>query len=137
MRFSHLIPRALLVVVAAAIVWQAPQAFLDVARDIESERGRTVEERAIAPVRAFDLPAEPFVDAARVIPERATYHLVVGDGMPLTDFQRLALEPLLRYWLLPRRLTPAGEAEWVIAYGAPLPGGTELTPGVAVARVKR
>ena len=137
---------ALLAVVVATVLWQAPQSFVDAVREISSRRDLSEAERALAPVRANDFPVEVFTGAAAAIPADATYHVVVGDNLPLQGTQEIALTPLLRYWLFPRRWTSRLEdAEWVLAYGAStetlgVPVGArqvEVSPGVVVAEVER
>ena len=139
------LPSALLTVAVAVVVWQAPQAFVDAARDISSRHDLTEEERSLAPIRANDLPSEAFTRTADVIPADATYYVVVGRNLPLRGNQEVALTPLFKYWLLPRRATRQLEdADWVIAYGAstetlgiPLEERqTEVSPGVVVAEVE-
>lgn len=135
----------LVAVLGAAIVWEAPQAFVDAGRDVSANRDASEQERAAVPVRSQDLPTEVFTGAADAIPRRATYHVVVGPNVPLSENQRIALVPLLRYWLLPRRYTDDVEAaDWVIAYGeptetvgVPLAPGVEVSPGIVVAEVDR
>ncbi len=140
------LPFALLAVVVATVVWQAPHAFLDAARDISSRHGLTEAERSFAPVRANDLPIEAFTGAAAAIPADATYHVVVGENVPLRGNQEIALTPLFEYWLFPRRSTKRlAQADWVIAYGASTETlglqlaerQIEVSPGVVVAEVKR
>ena len=140
------VPSALLAVVVATVVWQAPHAFVDAARDVSSRRDLTESERSLAPVRANDLPSEAFTGAADVIPAGATYHVVVGRNLPFRGNQEVALTPLYKYWLLPRRATRQLEdADWVIAYGAstetlgvPLEERQfEVSPGVVVAEVEQ
>jgi hypothetical protein len=114
-------------------------------RDINASRNESTLERSFEPIRAHDLPPEAFVGAAKAIPEDATYHVVVGNTLPLTSGKRAALVPLLRYWLLPRRIAPdISEADWIIAWGQPtellsLPvgRGVEVSPAVVVAEVVR
>jgi hypothetical protein len=141
-----MLPSALLVVVVGSVVWQVPQAFVDAARDVSSRHDLTEQERSLAPVRANDLPSEAFTGAADVIPADATFHVVVGRNLPLRGNQEVALTPLFKYWLLPRRATRQLEdADWVIAYGAStetlgVPLGErqiEISPGVVVAEVER
>jgi hypothetical protein len=133
-------------VVAATVLWQAPQSFVDAVQDVSSRSDLTEAERTLAPVRANDFPVEAFTGAAEAIPAGATYHVVVGDNLPLQGNQEVSLTPLLRYWLFPRRWTRRLEdAEWVIAYGAStetlgVPVGerqVEVSPGVVVAEVER
>lgn len=132
--------------VVATVLWQAPQSFVDAVRDVSSRSDLTEAERRLAPVRANDLPVEAFTGAADAIPAAATYHVVVGENLPLHGNQEIALTPLLRYWLFPRRWTSRLEdADWVIAYGAStetlgVPVGerqVEVSPGVVVAEVER
>jgi hypothetical protein len=132
-------------VLAATVVWQAPQGLVDAARDVTDRRVASQEERSLVPVRGQDLPTEAFTGAAAAIPAGATYHVVVGPNVPLQEHQRTALVPLLRYWLLPRRYADDLEAaQWVIAYGeptetirVPLRPGVEVSPGIVVAEVER
>jgi len=140
------LPTALLAVVVAAVAWQAPQSFIDAARDVSSRHGTTESERSLAPVRANDLPVEAFTGAARAIPPDGTYHVVVGENLSFQGNQEVALAPLYAYWLFPRRSTKRLEdAEWVIAYGASTETlgvrigarQTEVSPGVVVAEVER
>jgi hypothetical protein len=140
----RLVLRTLLVLVGLIVVWQAPQAFGDAAHDVRSTSGRSHEERAAEPVRAQDLPVEAFVRAARIIPEDATYYTTLGIEVSLTETQRAAAEPLLRYWLLPRRATTLDRADWVVGYGADLDAlgveldsRSEVAPGLTLARVVR
>jgi hypothetical protein len=135
-----------LAVVVAMVLWQAPQSFVDTVRDISSRSDLTDAERTLAPVRASDLPVEVFTGAADAIPADATYHVVVGDNLPLQGNQETTLTLLLRYWLFPRRWTRRLEdAEWVIAYGASTETlgvqvgerQVEVSPGVVVAEVER
>ena len=126
-------------------MWEAPQALVDAARDVSERRGTSREERSLVPVRGQDLPTEAFTGAAAAIPPGATYHVVVGPNLPLQEHQRIALVPLLRYWLLPRRYaSDLDETQWVIAYGeptetvrVPLKPGVEVSSGVVVAEVDR
>ncbi|MCP9487434.1 MAG: hypothetical protein MSC30_16420 [Gaiellaceae bacterium MAG52_C11] len=139
-------PFALLAVVVAAVIWQAPQSFVDAAREIASRRDLTDAQRTLAPVRSNDLPIEAFTGAADAIPADATYHVVVGENIPLRGNQEIALTPLYQYWLFPRRSTRRlADAEWVIAYGASTETlgirlrerQVEVSPGVVVAEVER
>ena len=50
------------------------------------------------------------------IPPDARYSVLVGDSRPdWTSLTAVAIEPFLRYWLLPRR--PTDGAEWVVCAG--------------------
>jgi hypothetical protein len=140
MRLFPLVPRVLLALAVATVVWQAPQAFVDATRDIERGNELSLQERALEPLRVQNLSPAVVAVAAQSIPEEARYTLVVGDGISLTETERAALEPLLRYRLLPRRFTTPEDAEWAIAYGAPevaLADAREAAPGVVVGRVRR
>lgn len=136
---------ALMAVLGSAIVWQAPQAFVDGGREISETHGASKQARRLAPVRGQDLPTEVFTGAESTIPPHASYHVVVGPNLPLTEQQWITLGPLLHHWLLPRRHVDDLEAaQWVIAYGeptetidAPLSTGVEVSPGVVVAEVER
>ena len=139
MRLSALVPCALLALAAATAAWQAPRAFVDATRDIERGNELSLRERSLEPLQAQNVSPEVVAAAAEAIPEDARYTLVVGDGVSLTETERAALEPLLRYGLLPRRFTNAGDAEWAIAYGAPaveLTDTREPVPGVVIGRVR-
>jgi hypothetical protein len=138
MRLSALVPFVLLALAAATVVWQAPQAVVDATRDIEQGNDLSLRQRSLEPLLAQNVSPEVVAAAAEAIPEDARYTLVVGDGISLTETERAALEPLLRYRLLPRRFTSAAEAEWAIAYGAPaveLADAREAVPGVVIGRM--
>lgn len=141
----HRLALTLLAPVLAAVVWQAPQSFVDLARDGSERAAQTKTERLLPPVSAQDFPIEAFVESERLIPEDATYFVLVGDNLPLSEYQHTALVPLLQYWLYPRRLTrDIAAADWAIAYGAPtetlgVPLGSqvEVAPAIVVAEIER
>jgi hypothetical protein len=140
MRLLRLVPLVLLAVAAATVAWQAPQAFVDVTRDIERRQEVSQQDRSLAPAHWMSLRDEVLVAAADAIPKDAPYALMISDGVPLTETERAGLEPVLRYYLLPRRLTTPDAADWAIVYGAP---GVELAeprepyPGVVIGRMSR
>jgi hypothetical protein len=138
MRLVRRLPLVLLAATALTVAWRAPDALLEATREIERGSELSLEERSLAPLRTQRIPPEVVAAAEDAIPEEARYTLLVGDGVSLTETERAALEPLLRYRLLPRRFTSADDAEWAIAYGAPdvpLTERREPVPGVAIGRL--
>jgi hypothetical protein len=59
----------------------------------------------------------PMMLARRLLPENATYTVVVGDVTPLPPQMHEGLPPLVRYWLLPRRYSDdIHRVQWVITF---------------------
>jgi hypothetical protein len=76
----------------------------------------SVQNRELAAVIYAQDP-DMFLKAARIIPQGATYSVVVGDSPPTSSAFHEAIPLLFQYWLLPRRFTPdIHAASWVISY---------------------
>ena len=135
------VPLVLLAVAAATVAWQAPEAFVDGTRDIEQRQKVSQEDRSLAPAHWLRLRDEVLIAATDAIPEDAPYTFMIGDGVPLTETERVGLEPVLRYYLLPRALdnprrrrlgdrvrsTPASSS----------PSRANRSPGVVIGRMSR
>lgn len=121
---------------------QAPDLAGSVRSDFSSAGDKTAAQLELEPVSG-DVPGSVLTGAAALMPDEATYQIVVGNNLELSPSTRASVEPLLRYWLLPRRSVPV-DPDWVIAYGAstetlglPLGRQVEVAPGVVVAEVAR
>jgi hypothetical protein len=135
------------VVVAAALAGAAvelPGAIGDAADALEHGRpGRA--ERELAPAQGLDIPDEMLLRVRRVIPEDASFAVVLGNSIDLTDTQLTGIPQLLRYWLLPRRFEDErDDADWVIAYGqssetlgVPVAAEVPLAEAINAVRVRR
>lgn len=138
-------PARVLALVALLIAaTQTPELAGSLRDDLEAVGSGTAADRELPPAVSVDLPAAVLTGAAATIPLDASFHVVVGDNLELSETTRVSIQPLLRYWLLPRRLASLSESAWVIAYGAStetlgleLGRQVEVHPGVVVAEVVR
>jgi hypothetical protein len=140
-------PVAAAVVVAAALAAAAvelPGAIGDTADAARDGRpGRA--ERELAPAQGLDIPDEMLLRVRRVIPEDASFAVVLGDSIELTETQQTGIPQFLRYWLLPRRFEDErDDADWVIAYGqssetlgVPVVEEVPLAEAINAVRVRR
>jgi hypothetical protein len=73
-------------------------------------------EADIEPLRFFaSLPA--LETAVRLIPPDETFAVVVGNDPPLDADTAASIQPIFRFWLLPRRyVANPRQAQWVITY---------------------
>jgi hypothetical protein len=113
-------PLVALLVVAVALAAAAvelPGAFDDAAAALREGRpGRA--ERELAPAQGLDIPDEMLLRVRQVIPEDASFAVVLGDSIELTPTQVTGIPQFLRYWLVPRPFEDEqDDADWVIAYG--------------------
>ena len=103
-------------------LWYAPAQARQLKSDVEAG-ARSEQYRELQPARTAQI-ADPrlFVAAQRVIPEDASYFVMIGKR-PVVDntVVRRSVRPFARYWLLPRRLTrDIAEADWILSYRADL-----------------
>ena len=92
---------------------------------------------------AYFAPTQPLVAAQRIIPENATYTIVVGrqqTGPPVA-----IVEDIFRFWLVPRHYTTSVRmADWAITYnkssealGVPYTKEFGLGPGTNAVKLGR
>jgi hypothetical protein len=112
----------LLALVVVAVALRAVPALTWVNDEISKTSGLTRLQREVAPARAVDIDPRPIELAASIIPEDATFAIVVSDDYPFTyPVTALTLPSWSSYRLLPRRYkSDPATADWVISYGVPL-----------------
>jgi hypothetical protein len=137
---------ALLVLVAATVVWRAAPAVRWATTEADSTRGMSRADRELAGARAVDLDPRPFLRAAELIARDETFYVSIADGFPFTyEVSRFSAPGFATYWLQPRRwASEPGEADWIISYGSrpeELALDVEMTfdvgGGVTLLRVRR
>src|SRR4051812_42440066 len=113
---------ALLAIVVVAVGVRVVAAFTWVNDEVSKTSGLTRVQREVAPARAVDIDPRPIELAARIIPEDATFSILVSDDYPFTyPVTALTLPSWSSYRLLPRRyMADPHAADWVISYGVPL-----------------
>lgn len=133
----------------AVAVGSLPLAAWRIARDIAHTTALAPDEvRGAGPIQAF---LQPYLldDAARALPQGATYAAVTGPGVPYPTAAK-AFPSLARDVLFPRlAVEDPRDAEWIVAWGvdpaelAPVEDARVVTPpsgvypAVVLARVAR
>ena len=122
-RSRALLSLALLAAVGVGL-WRVPGVFRSSQDAVNVVRGLTPTERSLLPARSFDISTDLFVAAAQQLPNDATFFVVTGDGIEVSNPYVLdETPPFAAYWLLPRRKTSdPRKADWVLSYGGDLRG---------------
>jgi hypothetical protein len=133
--------------VAIAVgLWHLPGAFREGYRDLGALRSAGTLDRQLNGARRVDVDTRLFVEARRLIPPDASYVVVTGPNVDVSNSATLAaVRPFAGYWLLPRRrLLEPSAADWVVSYGGDLGAlglaydrVVEIAPGLVVAEVQR
>jgi hypothetical protein len=92
---------------------------------------------------AYFAPTQALVAAQRIIPENASYTIVVGHEAPGPS--AIITNDIFRFWLVPRHYTRSiRRADWAITYnesseslGVPYVQELGLGPGVNVVKLRR
>jgi hypothetical protein len=144
-------PPSLVALVAFAVaigagLWQLPSAFRDAYREVGDLRTASTLERELGGARRVDVDTRVYVAAGDVIPADATYAVVTGPHVQVSNPATLhAVAPFAGYWLLPRRrVHDPRAADWIVSYGGDVRAlGLEyvtvvdVAPGIALALVRR
>jgi hypothetical protein len=141
-RAGPLVALLVVAVALAAAAVELPGAFDDAADAVKDGRPDRAE-RELAPAQGLDIPDEMLLRVRQVIPEDASFAIVLGDAIELTEAQLTGIPQFLRYWLVPRRFEDEqGDADWVISYGhssetlgVPVAEEVELAEAINAVRV--
>ena len=140
-------PRWLAAAAAAVLLglalWQLPNVFRRTSRTVDSVAHLTAEQRRLLPARQYDMATEIFVAAKQTIPANESYAVVTGPGVQVSSPLTLQKAPFFAlFYLLPRRQTDVGHAQWVVSYGADLASlharvsrVVQVLPGLELARL--
>jgi hypothetical protein len=116
-RAGPLVALLVVAVALAAAAVELPGALGDAADALRDGRPDRAE-RELAPAQGLDIPDEMLLRVRQVIPEDASFAVVLGNSIELSDAQLTGIPQFLRYWLVPRRFEDErDDADWVIAYG--------------------
>jgi hypothetical protein len=141
------VPRTLAAAAVATLLglslWQLPNVFRSASRAVDSVANLTPEQRRLLPARAYDMATEIFVAAKQTIPEDESYALVTGPSVQVSSPLTLQKAPFFAlFYLLPRRQTDVGHAQWLISYGGDLASlhvrttrVVQVLPGLELARL--
>ena len=105
----------------ALALWQLPDLFRRTSRAVDSVAHLTDDQRLLLNARQYDMDTEIFVAARQTIPPGESYAIVTGPGVQVSSPLTLQKAPFFAlFYLMPRRQTDVGHAQWVISYGADL-----------------
>src|SRR5437868_4096571 len=124
-------------------LWQLPNDFRGTSRTVTSVLHLTDEDGSHMPAGENDMRTEVFVAAKQTIPANESYAIVTGPGVQVSSPLTLQKAPFFAlFYLLPRRQTDVGHAQWVVSYGADLASlhtrvsrVVKVLPGLELARL--
>ena len=119
------VPRLLAAAAAATLLalalWQLPNVFRRTSRDVDTTAHLTADQRLLLNARQYDMATEIFAAAKQMIPEDQSYVIVTGPNIQVSSPLTLQKAPFFAlFYLMPRRQTDVGHAQWVISYGGDL-----------------
>jgi hypothetical protein len=102
------------VVALGAAVVELPHSLRSAQRQVAANAGLSLEQRELAPARAYNVNESLALRAGELLPRDAVFYVATGDGPGAT-----AAPPFYAFWLLPRRHTDqAAAAQWIVDAGA-------------------
>ena len=119
---SRALGLALLTAAVAVTALHVPNAFRRIEAETDAAASLSREQRELVPARSVDLDARVLEEARATIPPDATYAVVTGERVQVSNQVTFdAIRPLAAYWLLPRRqVADPANADWVLAFGGDL-----------------
>lgn len=128
---------------AVAVVVAYPRVLDELGDHAARNSALSYSDREVAGGNALVVDQQAVYVARGLIPEDATYHVVVGEGYEGgSNLTPNYVDSYYRYFLLPRR--PSEDASWIVCYGCDLSVygpdpevAWEDGEGISIVRVKR